>query len=429
MKPEKFIKTMKYGIEILIFFGFLTPVLALANSNLQVDFYANPNSGAAPLNNVDLVTTVSGTATGPITYKFDCTNDGSWDKVITTNDTSYTAVDLCNYSSPGNYLAKVSVGRGGLFFEGTTAIMVNGNQNLSVTLSAIPSSGTAPLRDVDLKAVVSGSSNGEITYRFDCTGNGDWELTYTTNNTSYTAIDLCDYDNPGSYTAKVKVERGGLAFIGTATVNVLADQNNNTNNEGNLTVEKMVRNLTRGETNWKANTSASPGDLLEFQIKVRASGKSFYNVVVQDIIPGQTTFEGNLRIDGSLRSGDIQTGISLGRLNAGDEKTITFQVRIKPAENFQFGTTTLFNTASVHSSDGSVSTDISKIDVTKTGVLGAATMISTGAGDYILYAGIAFSLAVLLTSLWYLGEQFQIGFLRKLALKYALWKSFVFLKR
>lgn len=424
---KKILKLYLVLAAIAAVFAFVLPVPTGASPDLTVEFSANPASGSAPLQNVDLTAVVSGSATGPITYKFDCRNDGSWEKIITTNDTSYTAVDLCDYSSAGNYLAKVSVGRGGLFFEGTTAIMVNGSQNLTVNLQAIPSEGRAPLENVDLKATVSGSSNGEITYRFDCTGNGGWEHTYTTSNTSYTATDLCDYEDSGNYTARVKVERGGLSFIGTTTVNVLQEGNGGENSD--LRVTKTVRNITKGETGWKTDTSASPGDVVEFRIKVSASGKNFEGVVVRDIIPGQTIFVGNLQINGSSNNGDIKTGINLGTINPGSEKVITFQVRIKTAENFQFGTTTLFNTASARAQDGTISTDIAEIKVTKTGVLGAATTVNTGAGDYLLYAGIAFSFAVLLTSAWYVGEQFQIAFLRKLARKYALWKSFVLPRR
>ncbi|MCG2696389.1 MAG: hypothetical protein L6257_03060, partial [Candidatus Portnoybacteria bacterium] len=46
---------------------------------------------------------------------------------------------------------------------------------LSVNLTAYPSSGTAPLYDVDLDADVSGTATGNIIYQFDCTNNGTWE--------------------------------------------------------------------------------------------------------------------------------------------------------------------------------------------------------------------------------------------------------------
>lgn len=88
--------------------------------SLAVDFFASPAFGEAPLNNVDLTVLVSGTATGDIIYKFDCTNDGTWEKVQTTNSTRYTIADLCGYASPGFYTAKVRVEREGVRVEGTT---------------------------------------------------------------------------------------------------------------------------------------------------------------------------------------------------------------------------------------------------------------------------------------------------------------------
>jgi len=174
---------LQLGVFIVLFIfisiQFIFPFKIYADT-LLVDISANPSSGQAPLNDVDLTANVSGTATGSITYKFDCTNNGTWERTHTTNSTSYTATDLCDYSSPGNYTAKVRVERANLTFEGTTAIFVLEGPILSVILSANPSSGPAPLNDVDLTADVSGTATGDITYKFDCTNNGTWERTQTT---------------------------------------------------------------------------------------------------------------------------------------------------------------------------------------------------------------------------------------------------------
>ena len=423
---QKSLTTWKYVLLVTLALQLAMPISALANSTLEVEFSASPTSGPAPLENVDLTAIVSGTASGPITYKFDCRNDGSWDKTVTTNDTSLTAVDLCDYSSAGNYIAKVSVGRSGLFFEGTTAIMVNGSQNLTVQLFSEPSSGAAPLNNVDLTATVSGNEGGEITYRFDCTGDGDWERTHTTNSTSYTATDLCDYGDTGDYTARVKVERGGLSFLGTTTVAVFSGEEEN---ESTLTVGKTVRNISRGETAWKTETSASPEETVAFRIKIKASGESMDDVFVKDILPGQTTFAGNLLVNGNSHSGDIESGINIGRLNPEEEKTVTFEVKIKPAENFQFGTTTLFNTVSGQANDGTISTSIARVTVTKTGVLGAATSVSTGITEY-LYGTLAVLLvmSVLLYIIWQVMVNSQNAFARQLVRKAYQFKSFVLIR-
>jgi LysM repeat protein len=89
---------------------------------------------------------------------------------------------------------------------------------LSVSLSANPSLGTAPLTGVDLIANVYGTATGSINYIFYC-NRPDSETNITSGycykienvgRTSFTAFDCCDYSPAGTYSAKVIVERGGL---------------------------------------------------------------------------------------------------------------------------------------------------------------------------------------------------------------------------
>jgi uncharacterized repeat protein (TIGR01451 family) len=83
------------------------------SETLSVALQAFPNSGAAPLNGVDLKATVSGTALGTINYKFDCTSDGTWEyNFSAVNDNPKTVVDACNYATAGSYVVKVRVERG-----------------------------------------------------------------------------------------------------------------------------------------------------------------------------------------------------------------------------------------------------------------------------------------------------------------------------
>ena len=90
---------------------------------------------------------------------------------------------------------------------------------LSVSLEAIPNSGTAPLSSVALKATVSGSASGPITYRFDCTDNGSWEYTFTNiSDNSKTVAGACGYSAAGSYTAKVEVRREDATALATAQI-------------------------------------------------------------------------------------------------------------------------------------------------------------------------------------------------------------------
>jgi len=356
---------LKGGVFILAFglvvsqFAFALVVFALPN--LSVEIYASPSSGNAPLNNVDLTAIVSGTATGDITYKFDCTNNGTWERTYTTSSTSYTAHDLCDYSSPGSYIAKISVEREELVFQGTTAIFVDSGNDLSVVLYANPFSGNAPLNNVDLTANVSGAATGNITYRFDCTNNGTWERTYTTSSTSYTAHDLCDYSSPGSYTAKVKVERGGLSFQGTTAIVVYSEE------EASLSISKTGRNISQDKTSWVNTVNAEPGEIIEFRIRVTSSGdERAEDVIVSDDLPSKMSYFGDLRIDGSRVYGeDIEDGIDIGDLSPGKSKTITFEAQIDDEDSFSSGTTSLINIGRVLADNVSQVNDTAVVKVIK----------------------------------------------------------------
>ena len=102
-------------------------------------------------------------------------------------------------------------------------------QVLSVTLSANPGSGEAPLRNVGLNARVEGlSGNVDYLYAFDCTSDGTLELEMSHKAATYNAADLCSYTSEGVYVAKVSVsytaknQSGTLTSTSTITVGAKA---------------------------------------------------------------------------------------------------------------------------------------------------------------------------------------------------------------
>lgn len=105
---------------------------------------------------------------------------------------------------------------------------VSCGSSLSATLSITPQSGAAPLNDVDLTASVSGTAAGTINYTFYCNRadagtdiTPGWAAKFdgvTTN--PKMALDACDYGSPGTYTAKVIVERGSTAAEARTIVTV-----------------------------------------------------------------------------------------------------------------------------------------------------------------------------------------------------------------
>lgn len=112
------------GINVLDGPGCLTPPCGPnpqpPTLSLFVDLTANPFFGRAPLNNVLLTASVSGTAQGNIVYNFDCNNDGISD----SGDISRNTFNDCDYAVQGNYTAKVNVRRGGQEAEDTAGIKV-----------------------------------------------------------------------------------------------------------------------------------------------------------------------------------------------------------------------------------------------------------------------------------------------------------------
>src|SRR3989344_624191 len=136
-------------------------------ADLNIQAPATPSSGPAPLNDVDVNISVSGTATGPVTYKIDCTSDSQWERSITLNSTTYSAPDLCDYPSPGSYSITVFVERGGLSYQTILTVVAKESTTLTVDATATPSSGPAPLNDVDVNISVSGTATGPVTYKID----------------------------------------------------------------------------------------------------------------------------------------------------------------------------------------------------------------------------------------------------------------------
>jgi uncharacterized repeat protein (TIGR01451 family) len=142
-------------------------------------------------------------------------------------------------------------------------------------------------------------------------------------------------------------------------------------------IQKKVRNLSDGQTQYFDSIYADPSEVLEFQIIVN-SGSGAQNVVVKDVLPDKISIrQSSLKIDGVLTSGDIVSGISLGNLGANRMKTITFLADIAPSNQFSFGETNLINTATIYWNGNSIS-DSATITIKKSAVAGAATRAPTG---------------------------------------------------
>jgi hypothetical protein len=262
--------------------------------------------------------------------------------------------------------------------------------DFNVALTARPKSDCAPLYDVDLTATISNygsdSYNRDYTYYFDCENDGSWDKTITTSNTSYTATNLCDYRNVGSYTARVRVEQGSRTATDTEIVR--AEQCGQTQT-GNVSITKTVSNVSRG-TGYQGTVTANPLDIVSYKIIVGGVSGNSENVRVSDAVPAGITNIRDLQVDGYAASGNSLNDINLGSFFAGQTKIITYTATIADESNFIYGQTTLNNVATVYAGNNSANSNAS-VYVYRRGIQGATT-ISTGFdGNMMIGLGIAFA--------------------------------------
>jgi len=115
-----------------------------------------------------------------------------------------------------------------------------------------------------------------------------------------------------------------------------------------LAIIKTVRNLSRGQTTFVKQNSGSPGDILEYRLKVINEGDvELKNVKVKDILPQNISYQagsarygyGPTEINNPLNDNLVGTGVNLGNLvHQGQTESqyqwlrIQFRTKIKSLE-------------------------------------------------------------------------------------------------
>jgi len=264
-------------------------------------------------------------------------------------------------------------------------------KDFKVALIARPKSDCAPLDNVDLVATVTnyGSSRGDFTYYFDCENDGSWDKIVSDDSADYTASDLCDYRNPGPYTARVKVTRGGREAVDTEIVK--SEACNIPQQLGRVSITKTVANLTQN-SGYQGTVSANPLDTVSYKIVVTGVSGTTDNVWVGDTIPNGITNVRDIQIDGQPAGGTLGY-LGLGAFRSGQIKVITYTGTVANASNFTLGQTALANVATVHAGSDAAESRAA-VQVLRRAVQGATT-VSTGLGsDMIAGLGIALAGAV-----------------------------------
>jgi len=141
--------------------------------------------------------------------------------------------------------------------------------------------------------------------------------------------------------------------------------------QSNFTIEKDVR--IAGETEYKENVIAQPGDTLEYRIQYKNTGSITHkNVVIKDTlpahvsyIPGSTTLKNSNNPNGKTISDTVTTtGVNIGDYGAGSNAFVKFNAKVAGVNQLECGTNTLTNTARVQvgddTKDDTASTTVTK---------------------------------------------------------------------
>lgn len=152
-----------------------------------------------------------------------------------------------------------------------------------------------------------------------------------------------------------------------------------------FTIQKLGRNITRGEFSEQNRVIAYPNDTIEFVVHVRSISTITVNdIVLHDIVPAGITYIPNTTsIDGIVAdNGIVAGGLNIGSFVPNQEKVIRFSGRVGSSSSLPLGTTSLINTAEILNPHLIAQLPI----VIVNGIVGGISKIPTGAQESILTA-------------------------------------------
>ena len=198
-------------------------------------------------------------------------------------------------------------------------------------------------------------------------GSSGSQLVTPSQTTTYTVT--ATNSNGGSAVASATIFVIGYGYCSTPTPTPTPTTN--------ISITKNVINLSSSNTSEFKTVNARPGDLLEFVIRVNASGNTTaQNVRSYDNLPSQLQYlGGSTTIDGSF-AGDgfvSGSGVSLGSYN-NQTKVIRFRTVVVGESSFGFGTTQLTNLVNATSDNASSVNDRAYVNVERGQVQGAITL-------------------------------------------------------
>ncbi|PJE59884.1 MAG: hypothetical protein COU85_01240 [Candidatus Portnoybacteria bacterium CG10_big_fil_rev_8_21_14_0_10_44_7] len=154
------------------------------------------------------------------------------------------------------------------------------------------------------------SVNAEKEIRFRATVNYNYSGNITLTNYAYTWAD----------SVSRKQDEASVYLRGDSSDNL------------SLYINKLVRNITRGESAFANSTNAQAGDRLQFSLRVTNSGNNtLYNARVWDDLPSYLSHvSGTTRTDSGYYIGDISNGtVNIGSLAKNNTREVTFEVTVQ----------------------------------------------------------------------------------------------------
>ncbi len=164
-----------------------------------------------------------------------------------------------------------------------------------------------------------------------------------------------------------------------------------------LSITKLVRNQTTGQSIYVNSTNAYANDRLSFQLQLANTGNSTLgNVIVRDQLPYQLTYaSGSTLVDGSyVADGIASGGINVGSIAAGATRTVTFDATVGSSYSSQTVTNLAYARAdSVSERSSSASVYLATTSSPSPSPSGNLT-ISKTVRNYNAYSSSAFSESV-----------------------------------
>lgn len=152
--------------------------------------------------------------------------------------------------------------------------------------------------------------------------------------------------NPTASSCGVITNTANLSATGisnqssSATINVICNPQSTT-----LTISKLVKNITQGNSSYTKSVSANPGDRIGYQITIQALNGPATNVTLNESIPGYFNYAaGSARMNGNTFADSFTNStVNIGSLSQGQADVITYEGNV--SSNMPNGQTNIINTA------------------------------------------------------------------------------------